>query len=105
MVEFKILRAARRAHSKLCTLNFRRAGFGLFRDLLSGVPWDKGLEGRGAQESWLIFKDHLLQGQERCVPAKSKSGKNTRRPAWMNTELLDKSNTERKPTEGGSKDR
>ncbi|GAB0175756.1 hypothetical protein GRJ2_000040800 [Grus japonensis] len=64
MVEFKILRAARRAHSKLTTLDFRRADFGLFRDLLGRIPWDKVLEGRGAQDSWLIFKDHLLQAQE-----------------------------------------
>ncbi|GAB0186773.1 hypothetical protein GRJ2_001142600 [Grus japonensis] len=51
-VESKILRAARRAHSKLTTLDFRRADFGLFRDLLGRLPWDKALEGRGAQESW-----------------------------------------------------
>ncbi|KFW71682.1 hypothetical protein AS28_14104, partial [Pygoscelis adeliae] len=62
----------------------------LFRDLLGRVPWDKALEGRGAQESWVLFKDHLLQPQEQCVPTKRKSGKNARRPAWMNKELLDK---------------
>ncbi|GAB0206950.1 hypothetical protein GRJ2_003160600 [Grus japonensis] len=61
MVEFGILRAARRACSKLTTLDFRRADFGLFRDLLGRIPWDKALEGRGAQDSWLIFKGHLLQ--------------------------------------------
>ncbi|GAB0179239.1 hypothetical protein GRJ2_000389200 [Grus japonensis] len=60
MVEFTILRAARRAHSKLTTLDFRRADFGLFRDLLGRVPWDKALEGREAQDSWLIFKGYLL---------------------------------------------
>ncbi|GAB0187941.1 hypothetical protein GRJ2_001259400 [Grus japonensis] len=64
MVEFKTLRAARRAHSKLTALDFRRADFGLFRDLLGRVPWDEGLEGRGAQENWLVFKDHLLHAQE-----------------------------------------
>ncbi|GAB0207232.1 hypothetical protein GRJ2_003188800 [Grus japonensis] len=64
MVELKILRAARRASSKLLTLDFRRADFGLFRDLLGRIPWDKDLEGRGAQDSWLIFKGHLLQAQE-----------------------------------------
>ncbi|GAB0185700.1 hypothetical protein GRJ2_001035300 [Grus japonensis] len=64
MVEFKILRAARRVHSKLTTLDFRRADFGLFRDLLSRVRWDKALEGREAQDSYLAFKDHLLQAQE-----------------------------------------
>ena len=90
MVEFKILRAARRVHSKLNTLDFRRADFGLFRDLLGRVPWDTALEGRGAQESWLIFKDHLLQAQESPIPMRRKSGKNARRPAWMNKELLAK---------------
>ncbi|GAB0181533.1 hypothetical protein GRJ2_000618600 [Grus japonensis] len=64
MVEFKILRAARRAHSKLTTLDFSRTDFGLFRDLFGRVPWDKALEGRGAQDSWLVFKDHLPQAQE-----------------------------------------
>lgn len=39
MVEFKILRAARRAYSKLTTLEFRRANFGLFRHLVGRVPW------------------------------------------------------------------
>jgi len=38
LVEFKILRAARRIHSKLTTVDFRRAGFGLFRHLLGRVP-------------------------------------------------------------------
>ena len=89
-MEFKTLRVARRAHSKLAALDFRRADFGLFRDLLGRVPWDTALEGRGAQESWLIFKDHLLQAQERCIPTKRKSGKNCRRPAWTNKELAAK---------------
>ncbi|KGL88902.1 hypothetical protein N301_16250, partial [Charadrius vociferus] len=83
-------RAVRRAHSKLSTLDFRRADFGLFRDLLWGVLWDKALEGRQAQESWLIFKDHLLQALEQCIPTKRKSGINARRPLWMNRELLEK---------------
>ncbi|GAB0204924.1 hypothetical protein GRJ2_002958000 [Grus japonensis] len=90
MVEFKILRAARRAHSKLTTLDFRRADFSLFRDLLSRIPWDKALEGRGAQDSWLIFKGHLLQAQEQCIPTKRKSSKNTKTHQWMNKELLGK---------------
>ncbi|GAB0179998.1 mitochondrial enolase superfamily member 1 [Grus japonensis] len=52
VVEFKILRAVRRAHSKLATLDFRRADSGLFRDLLGRVPWDKALKGRGPEESY-----------------------------------------------------
>ncbi|GAB0182044.1 mitochondrial enolase superfamily member 1 [Grus japonensis] len=46
IVEFRILRAVRRAHSKLTALDFRRADFGLFRDLLGRIPWDKALEGK-----------------------------------------------------------
>ncbi|GAB0183845.1 mitochondrial enolase superfamily member 1 [Grus japonensis] len=51
MVDFKTLQAVRRALSKLTTLDFRKADFCLFRDLLGRVPWDKALEGRGAQDS------------------------------------------------------
>jgi len=68
MVEFKILRAARRPHSKLTTLGFRIADFSLIRDLTGRITWNKALEGRGAQEIWLIFKDHLLQAQEQRNP-------------------------------------
>ncbi|KAJ7407514.1 hypothetical protein BTVI_63030 [Pitangus sulphuratus] len=89
MVEFEILRATRRAHSKLTTLDFRTADFDLLRDVLDRVPWDNALEGRGAQEIWLIFKDHLLQAQKPYIPTKRKSGKNTRRSAWMTKEFID----------------
>ncbi|GAB0189139.1 hypothetical protein GRJ2_001379200 [Grus japonensis] len=37
MVEFEILRTASRVHNKLTALDFRRADFGLFRDLLGRV--------------------------------------------------------------------
>ncbi|KFV07940.1 hypothetical protein N340_12902, partial [Tauraco erythrolophus] len=82
------------------TLDFRRADFGLFRDLLARVQWDEALEGRGGQESWIIFKDHLLQAQERCIPTKRKSGRNTRRPAWMSKELLDQLGHKKKAYRG-----
>ena len=104
MEEFKILRAAMKAHSKLTTLDFRRTDFGLSRDLRSRLPWDKDRHYK-AQETWLIFKDHLFQAQERCIPTKSNSGKNTRRPAFMNKELLDKLRHKKEATEGGNKDR
>lgn len=50
MVEFEVLGAVGMAHSKLTTLDFRRLDFGLFRDLLVRVSWDKILEGEGAQK-------------------------------------------------------
>ncbi|PKU42006.1 hypothetical protein llap_7684 [Limosa lapponica baueri] len=48
MVEFKILRAAWRVHSKLTTMDFRRGDFGVFRDLSGRISSDKALERRGA---------------------------------------------------------
>ncbi|KFO08151.1 hypothetical protein N312_12568, partial [Balearica regulorum gibbericeps] len=82
------------------TLDFRRADFGLFRDLLGRVPWDKALEGRGAQDSWVIFKGNLLQAQEQGIPTKRKSSKNTKRPPWMNKELLGKVKQKKEPFRG-----
>lgn len=40
MVEFRILGAGR-SQRKITALDFRRADFGLFDYLCSGVPWDK----------------------------------------------------------------
>ncbi|KFU86754.1 hypothetical protein M959_06752, partial [Chaetura pelagica] len=78
------------AHSKLTTLDFRGVDFSLFRDLLKRVSWYNILKGTGVHESWLIFKDHLLQAQEHCIPTKRKSSRNSRRSAWMNKQLLEK---------------
>ncbi|KFP07547.1 hypothetical protein N300_15283, partial [Calypte anna] len=70
-------------------LDFKRANFGLFKDLLGRVEWDKNMDGKGAQEIWSIFKDHLLHAQDQCVPMKRKVGKSVRRPKWMKKKLLD----------------
>lgn len=69
-MEFKNFGATKTLHSKLSALDFRRAEFGLFKELLSRLPWNEALEERGAQRSWLILKVHFLQTQEQCVPKK-----------------------------------
>ncbi|PKU39222.1 rna-directed dna polymerase from mobile element jockey-like [Limosa lapponica baueri] len=48
----------------------------------------------------MVFKDCLLQAQERCIPKKKKSGKIANRPAWMNKELLDKLRTKKEAYRG-----
>jgi len=88
MVEFRILCGGSRVISRIKTLDFKRANYGLFKELLGGIPWDRALEGRGGQESWLQFKLHFLHAQERCIPLRKKSSKGDRRPAWMSKELL-----------------
>ena len=44
---------------------------------------------RGAQESWSLFEDPLLQAQKHCILRKRKAGRNASRPLWINKELLD----------------
>jgi len=80
VMEFKIFKISKRVCSKLATLDFREADLELFRELLGKVTWDKALEGRGAQESWLVSKDCLLQAQKQCMQRKRKAGKNASRP-------------------------
>lgn len=58
-IELKILRAWRRVKSKVTTMNISH-----FSDLLGRVLWDKALTRKGAQESWLILKCHLIQAQK-----------------------------------------
>jgi len=52
MVEFRILRGGSGAISKIASVDFRRADFGLCKDLLRGVPWVRAPGGWGVQESW-----------------------------------------------------
>lgn len=60
MKEFRILRGGDKAKRKITSLDFGRADFGHFRDLLGRILWDIVLEIRGVQESSLIFRDHFL---------------------------------------------
>lgn len=62
-VECMILRGGSQAKSKMRALDFRRTDCDLFRNLLRRVPWYKALEGRGVQESWIVFKN-LLHSRE-----------------------------------------
>ena len=88
MVEFRILRGGSRAISRIKTLNFRGANFGLCKELLGGILWVRFLEGRGVQDGCLLFKHHFLCAQDQFIPLSKKSSKGGRRPAWMSKELL-----------------
>ena len=87
-IESKIFRVMRTKDSRVATLDFGRANFKLFRELLSSVPWESALEGLGVHECSSVFKNHLLKAQEQAIPLCLKSSKRVRRPAWLNRELL-----------------
>ncbi|KFZ68978.1 hypothetical protein N338_01487, partial [Podiceps cristatus] len=76
------------AKSKVRTLNFRKAIFQLFKELVNRTPWETALRDKGAEQSWQIFKDAFHRVQELSVPKCKKSGKAGKRPAWMHRDVL-----------------
>jgi len=56
-----------RAKSKVGTLNFRRAKFQLFKDLVNRTPWDTALRDKGGEQSWKILKDAFHRVQELLI--------------------------------------
>jgi len=87
-VKFRILRGGSRAISRIKSLDFRRANFRLFKEILGGIPCVRDLEGRSGHESWSLFKHHFLHAQDWCIPVCKKCRKGGRRPAWMSKDLL-----------------
>ncbi|KFQ78147.1 hypothetical protein N335_09061, partial [Phaethon lepturus] len=76
--------------SKVRTLNFRKAKFQLFRELVNRTPWETVLTDKGAEQNWQIFEDTFHRVQELSIPRCKKSGKEGKRPAWLSGDLLGK---------------
>ena len=77
-----------RTASRIAALDFSRGNFGLFKQLLGEIPWARLLEGKGAQDSWIAFRDCFFHAQDQSIPTRRKSRKGARRPAWLNRDLL-----------------
>lgn len=86
LVELRILRTENIAYSKMTMLDFRRANFGFFRDLLGRTQRISSWIEHGY--SWLIFKDNLLQTQEWSFPMSRKSSTGGKTHMQMKKELL-----------------
>ncbi|GAB0208892.1 hypothetical protein GRJ2_003354900 [Grus japonensis] len=68
MVEFRILRGRSRAVSRITALDFRRANFGLFKDLLGTIPWVRDLEGLA---TWEEYKNVVRECRDATRKAKA----------------------------------
>ncbi|KFZ67676.1 hypothetical protein N338_01599, partial [Podiceps cristatus] len=79
------------AKCKVRTLNFRKANFQLFKELVNRTPWETALKDKGSEQSWKIFKDVFQRVQELSVPRSKKLGKEDKKPAWLSQDLLVKS--------------
>ena len=110
LVEFAVLRDMGQAKSTVRTLNFRKAKFQLFKELVNRTPWEAALRDKGAEQSWQIFKDAFQRAQKLSIPSYKKSGKDGKRLAWMSQDLSRRSNwlvkqARRKCIGSGSRDR
>ena len=56
MVEIRILHAGSRAISRIKTSEFRRANFGLFKELLGGIPCVRALKAGGSKSAGRSLK-------------------------------------------------
>ena len=63
------------------TLNFRKANFQLFKELVNRTPWETVLSDTGAEQSWQIFKDAFHRAQEFSVSRSKESSEEGKRPA------------------------
>jgi len=88
LVEFTVLRDTGQSKTKVRTLNFRKANFQLFKQLVNRILWETVLRDKGAEQSWQIFRDAFHRAKELLMPRCNKSGKEGKRPAWLSQELL-----------------
>jgi len=79
LVEFIVLSDKSWAKSRVRTLNFRKANFQLFEELVNGTPWETALRDKGAEQRWQIFKDDFHRAQELSILRCKTSGKEGKR--------------------------
>ncbi|KAK4828824.1 hypothetical protein QYF61_000881 [Mycteria americana] len=88
LVEFAVLRDMGQAKSKVRTLNFRKANFQLFKELVNRTPSETVLRDKGAEQICQIFKDAFYRVQDLSILKCKKSGKEGKRRACMSRDLL-----------------
>jgi len=88
LVKLTLLREMGITKSIVRTLNFRKANFQLFKEVVRRTPWEMVLRDRGTEQSWQIFKDVFHRVQELSTPKCKKSGREGKRPAWLRQEML-----------------
>ena len=75
LAEFTISRNTCLAKNGIKSLNFRRANFRLFKELLDDMPWETVVRDKVMEQSWQLFKDAFLRAQELSIPQNKKSGR------------------------------
>ncbi|KFZ54394.1 hypothetical protein N338_05423, partial [Podiceps cristatus] len=73
--------------SIVSALNFRKAKFHLFKEIVRRTHWEMVLRDRGTEQSWQIFKEVICRAQQLSIPRCNESGKEGKRPAWLRREM------------------
>ena len=73
---------------ELQDLNFRKANFQLFKELVNRIPWEIALRYGEAEQSQQIFKDAFHRASELLIPRCKKSDKKGKKLAWLSWDLL-----------------
>lgn len=63
--ELKFFVNMRKTVGRGVTLDFRRTGFRLLKELISKIPMESALESIWVHECWSLFKSHLLKEHRR----------------------------------------
>ena len=66
--------------------NFKKADFGLFRDVLSSIPWDCCFRDGDVEEACTKFKDLFFAVADQCIPSFTLKRKRTK--SWLSDEVL-----------------
>lgn len=70
LVEYMISRSVSLVRSKAKTLNFARANFQLFKELMKpSFAWETVLKGRGDDQIWQLFKSHFSYSARDLYPS------------------------------------
>lgn len=64
LVEFIVSRDMGQMESKVRPLNYRKAKFQLFKEIVNRTPWETALRGKGTEQSGQIFKEVVHRVQE-----------------------------------------
>ncbi|PKU32580.1 nedd4-binding protein 2-like 2 [Limosa lapponica baueri] len=82
LVEFTVLRDTCQTRSIVRKLNFRKANFQLFKELVNRTPWETVLRDQGGEAGRSL---RTLSIEHKSCKKSSKKGK---RPAWLSQDLL-----------------
>jgi len=85
MVEFTCLRDIGQAKSKIRKLNFRKANFQLFGELVNKTLWESVLKDKGAECSWQIFKEAFARTQSLSTSIGSQEKRTRDQCSWTGT--------------------